>query len=162
MAQLYHQDAETEKHSDLLFMCGVIEAIGRARKLRRGKVVERIGMEGLHWMYKNACVLHCVSLEQTVDECVKKFRIGRGTYDNVGAFQGKAPHPYVLGEIYAYLIQDVAGAEKDVLDVLFAVYTSPFIEQMDDYGSGLYARGREQLHVHYLAGLQLAPQGGQY
>lgn len=140
----------TKYDSDLMFLCSLIEYIGRRQKRSRSEVVEELGKQTITRIYKYADVLHCEPIERVADEFVTLAGIGTGDYDNVAGCKYEVPDYWAIGEVYERLIEDVM--QTDVIDTLLAVYSSWISEAISNYNSDFFYQPRDYIRECYLAG----------
>lgn len=140
----------TKYDSDLMFLCSLIEYIGRRQKRPRSEVVEELGKQTITRIYKYADVLHCEPIERVADEFVTLAGIGTGDYDNVAGCKYEVPDYWAIGEVYERLIEDVM--QTDVIDTLLAVYSSWISDAISNYNSDFFYQPRDYIRECYLAG----------
>ena len=136
--------------SALMFTCGLIEYIGRERKLRRGDVVRAMGRETMERIYRHADVLHSEPIQHVADEYIELARIPMGSFDNVGACRYDVPDFWTIGEVYERLVEDVSA--DDPIDGIVKVYTSWIDDALSNYNSDLYYQPRDYLRECFLVG----------
>ncbi len=133
--------------SALFFTCSLIEYIGRVQKLKRGEVVEKLGIDMLRRIYKYSDVLHCEPIEKTADEYITMLNIEKGNYDNVADCKYEVPDYWTIGEVYERLIEDVAS--ENVVDTLIEVYSSWINDSISNYNSDFFYQSREYIALCY-------------
>lgn len=140
----------TKYDSALMFLCSLIEFIGRRQKRSRSEVVGELGRQNITRIYKYADVLHCEPIERVADEYITLAQIGEGSYDNVTRCRYEVPDYWAIGEVYERLIEDVT--QTDVIDTLLAVYSSWISEAISNYNSDFFYQPRDYIRECYLAG----------
>lgn len=140
----------TKYDSALMFLCSLIEYIGRRQKRSRSEVVGELGRRNITRIYKYADVLHCEPIERVADEYITLAQIGTGHYDNVTRCRYEVPDYWAIGEVYERLIEDVT--QTDVIDTLLAVYSSWISEAISNYNSDFFYQPRDYIRECYLAG----------
>ena len=63
----------SNERNDLLYVCSLIEFIGRKTFNHRGYIVKCIGYEGLKHLYEVASINHSLSFEQVSDEVINDY-----------------------------------------------------------------------------------------
>ncbi|HAN10245.1 MAG TPA: hypothetical protein DCP90_06510 [Clostridiales bacterium] len=132
--------------NNILYLCCLIEFIGRKQLTRRNTVVNKIGYEGLKHIYDFAGILHSDNIEAVADEYIKKYRIRKSTYDNVGSGKYKIPFYGDIGYVYMSLI---ASQKGDIIANLISVYNSWLAEKINDYNAVVYFKSPEYLYIAY-------------
>ena len=61
------------ERNDLLYVCSLIEYIGRVTNNHRGYIVDCIGYDGLSHLYETASINHNLSFKQVSDEIIKDY-----------------------------------------------------------------------------------------
>ena len=142
-----------KKNDDaLMFVCSLIEAIGRQTKRPRSEVVRQLGPDELRRLYEYADVLHCEPIEKVADDCIHESKLEPGTFDNVHASAYQVPSVFEIGKVYERLIEDLSAENDDPLDVLVEIYTSWIDVPISDYNIAVYYQPREYLSASYRAG----------
>ena len=81
---------------------------------------------------------------------LKKPKLSRVIFDNVGECQYSIPTYWDIGKVYKRLIKQVAEDEKiNVVDALFQVYRSFLSNKIDDYNSSVYYENPSYLFECY-------------
>ena len=129
--------------SALMFACGLVEYIGRQRKLRRSDVVRALGRDRLDRIYRHADVLHSEPIEHVASEYVELARIPMGTFDNVADCRYEVPDFWAIGEVYERLVED--AYPDDPVDGMMRVYTSWIDDAISNYNTDFYYQPRDYL-----------------
>jgi hypothetical protein len=139
--------------NDILFVCAIIEQVGRTTKNRRDDVVRLLGQKKLEHILDLADVYHCEALENTANDLIDEFNITNGSFDNVGVCKYTAPTTMEIAEDYQDLIVSAIKEQGfSPIAALFAVYSSPISEKIDDYNSSMYFENPQYLFESYKAG----------
>lgn len=138
--------------SDLFYACGLIEHIGRTRKLRRGDVVAQLGKENVARIYEYANVLHSDSIDHVADEYCDIAGIVAGDFDNVSACRYEIPDRWVIAGVYARLIEDVTDEGGNCVETLMQVYGSWISDAISDYNTDFFYQSRSYIAACYEAG----------
>ena len=143
---------EPKLNNDLFFVCSLIEHIGRTTKNRRADIVSALGKDVLALYLELADVYHCEPIENTTEELVEKYGIGKGSFDNtLGNFN--VPTVFDIAKVYKRLIVNVAeNSDATPIDALINVYTSWISDKISDYGSSMYYENPEYLYLSYVEG----------
>jgi len=142
-----------KNNSALFYTCSLIEFIGRERKLKRSDVVHFLGNKTIGRIYRYADVFHCEPIEKTADDFITNLHIPAGAFDNVASCRYDAPDYWTMGEVYARLIEDIAGGnDAHIIDRLMEVYASWIDGALSNYNTDFYYQSREYIHVCYQEG----------
>ncbi|OGO88223.1 MAG: hypothetical protein A2Y24_07620 [Clostridiales bacterium GWE2_32_10] len=135
--------------NELLYVCCLIEFIGRKQLTERSTVVNKIGYDGLQHIYEFSDVLHSDNIEAVADKYIKKYGIRRGTYNNVEKCEYKVPF---YGDI-AYVYMSLIGSQQgDKIEKLIEVYNSWIADKINNYNLAVYFRTPEYLYLSYKEG----------
>lgn len=144
-----------ETNHALIFVCSVIEAIGRQTKRKRSEVVTALGQAELQRLYDYADVLHSEPLEKVADDCIASNHMTAGDFDNVAAGQYQIPTVFDMAKVYARLICDIvneAAGEAQWIDTLMEVYSSWIDAPLSDYSLPIYYQPRDYIRSCYQEG----------
>lgn len=141
---------ESQESNDLYFTCSLIEFIGRKTSNKRTYVTEKMGIDGLTWVYENAQVLHCENMNAVCDEVVNDYKIEVGTYVHT---TGKLPRVFGLGRTYSYLIKNLIDLEdrEALIKKTYEVMTSWLVDEITYFESSLYTENPSYIKACYLA-----------
>lgn len=117
---------------DLVFVCGLIEHIGRQKFLPREDVVETLGRDELKNLLDYADVFHCQSLGDNLIELEERFQFNTGSFTTHINAQFRVPSEYQVGKVYAWLIQELF---EDLVDGILQIYKSPISHLIVDYNT---------------------------
>jgi hypothetical protein len=92
--------------------------------------------------------LFAVGFEQVSGEVIEDFAIPIGGFDTVSSCRYKVPSHLAIGKVCARLAEDVGG-DSDAADVLLAIFSSPFSDEISDFNSSLYFAPRSEVAWHY-------------
>ena len=139
--------------NDLFYTCGLIEHIGRTRKLRRGDVADQLGETNLQRIYRFADVLHCDNIDHVAEEYCELAGVTEGDFDNVEACDYEVPERWAIAGVYARLVEDVAPADcDDPVPVLLDVYRSWVSDAISDYNTDFFYQPRSYIAACYEVG----------
>ena len=138
--------------SDLFYTCGLIEHIGRTRKLRRGEVVKKLGRDNMSRIYRYAEVLHSDSIDRVADEYCDIAGIEEGDFDNVAVCRYEVPDRWAIAGVYERLIEDVMPEGGDIVATLEEVYSSWISDAISDYNTDFFYQSRSYIAACYEAG----------
>ena len=142
----------TKRQNSLLYVCGLIEALGRYTKNRRQVIVKCLGKR-LDFIYEHADVYHCDALERTCDELLNEIRIPVGTYDTITSCPFRIPSAYEIGEVLMRLIDTIC--EEDKLKPMVAlrkVYNNAIIDEITNFKSAAYYSQPAEILYRYRTG----------
>ncbi|MDO4290657.1 MAG: hypothetical protein Q4C41_05455 [Eggerthellaceae bacterium] len=137
--------------NDLFYTCGLIEHIGRTRKVKRGEVVAQLGTDLLHRIYQYADVLHSDSIDHVADEYCEMANITDGNFDNVGDCKYEAPERWTIAGVYSRLVEDVMPDDGDPVAMLQNVYSSWVSDAISDYNTDFFYQPRSYIAACYEA-----------
>lgn len=142
---------ESQESNDLYFTCSLIEFIGRETSNKRSYITEKLGIEGLTWIYDNAQVLHCENMNAVCDEVVAEYKIELGNYPHT---TGYLPRIFGLGRTYSYLIKDLISLEdtQKLMEKTYEVMTSWLVEDITNFESSLYTENPSYIKACYEEG----------
>jgi len=143
---------EDKISNDLLYVCSLIEFIGRSTKNTNANIVKALGKTELARQIRLADINHCLSFEEVADELVTKFDIKSGSFDSVGTCRYKVPSYIAIGGVYRYLILDVKSEQDELVDVMYQVFTSFISEKISNFNSSLYYENPSYIRESYLSG----------
>lgn len=140
--------------NDVLYVCTLIEYIGRKMKLSRSEIAEVIGIKEIRRQLELAEVNHSLSLEEVSDELIEAFSIESGDYDTVGECLYDIPSETAIAKDYQRIIMSVS--EEDMAQTIFEVFTSFISDEISDFNSSVYYSSPDYLKQSYLEGKLLA------
>lgn len=110
------------ERNDLLYVCSIIEYIGRKTNNHRGYIVECIGYDGLKHLYDTASINHNLSFEQVSDEVIKDYNIETGFFDTVSHCHEKVPSYISIGSVYKRLVIELSNG--NIIDTIYNIFNS--------------------------------------
>lgn len=141
--------------NDLFYVCGLIEYIGRERKLRRAEVVSGLGEETIRRIFKYADTFHCEPIAKVSNDFITMCDLPVGSFDNVATCRYEVPGYWDIGAVYARLIEDVCEG-ADLISKLVEVYSSWMSDALSRFNSDLFYQSREYIAECYRAGHVIA------
>lgn len=138
--------------NNLFYLCGLVEHIGRTRKLRRSDVVRGLGEENMQRIYRYADVLHSDSIDHVAEEYCALAGLGTGDYDNVGACRYEVPDRWAIAGVYARLAEDVFPESVDAPIAAAQVFSSWVSDAISNYNTDFYFQPRSYIAACYEAG----------
>lgn len=144
---------EIEKN-DVYYVCCLIEFIGRTTKNKRSVIVEKLGIDGIKYLYENAQVNHCLTFEEVSDEIISKYKIEQGDFDSVGNCKYEVPTFMAIGKDYSRLVEDVL-IEGNIEKTIYEVFTSFISDEISNFNTSVFYSSREYLAESYKAGFLL-------
>jgi hypothetical protein len=144
---------EDPLENDVFFVCALIETIARKTKNTRNAVVQKLGENEIVRSIRLADVLHCEPIEYTAEECIQKYKIESGIFDNVADCKYTVPTVFDIAKVYKRLIMMVARKQSiSPASALRQVYGSWISPKIDDYNSSMYYESPGYLFASYLEG----------
>jgi hypothetical protein len=144
---------EENKSNDLFFTCSLIDYISRKTKNKRVVVVEKLGKIRIKKIFDLADVYHSCNIEQVADDFIKEADIPNGIFDNIKDCYYAIPTHWDIGKVYKRLILGVAKEKNiEIIDALFAVYSSFICDLIDDYNGSFYYENPQYILNTYLTG----------
>lgn len=142
---------ESKESNDLFFTCGLLEYIGRSTNNRRKYVTEKLGIEGLTWIYNNAQVLHCENILAVIDELVTRYNIEEG---EKRVFEYEEPPEFWVGRTYSNLIESFVDYSdtKKLMEKTYEIMTSWLVDLITNFNSDLYQQHNGYLKACYEEG----------
>ena len=143
----------TKEENDLLYVCSLIEYVGRITKNTNAHIVRILGKEGLIKELDLAEVNHCLSFEQVGDETVEFYNIKNGNFDSVGACIYRVPDYVAIGGVYRDLILDIKAQHGgQIEDIMFDVFTSFISDEISDFNASTFYENPSYIFHSYEAG----------
>ena len=139
----------SNERNDLLYVCSLIEYIGRITNNYRGYVVDCIGYEGLKHLYDVASVNHNLSFEQVSDEVIKDYNIKKGSFDT-SKCSLKIPSYISIGGVYKRLVIELN--DGDIISTIYNVFNSFLSDEISNFDSDLYYQNNSYLCACFRAG----------
>ena len=136
--------------NDLLYVCSLLEYVGRATNNHRGYVVNCIGYNGLKHLYEVASINHSLSFEQVSDEVIEDYGIHNGSFDTISNCHEKIPSYISIGGVYKRLI--IALNDGDIVSTIYNVFNSFLSDEISNFDSDLYYQNNSYLCACYRAG----------
>ena len=141
---------EDKKENDLFFLCSLIEYIARKTKNSPGVIAKKLGRKRLEKIYDLADVYHSDNIDDVTDEFVEECNIENGDFDNISTCMYAVPTHWDMGKVYKRLILYIAKQENlDVIQALENLFSSPFINRIENYNSDLYYQTHDVQYDFY-------------
>ncbi|MGH4121374.1 MAG: hypothetical protein ACREV6_00240 [Clostridium sp.] len=141
-----------KEKDDLYYLCYVIETLGRNTKNRRKTIVDVLGRGNIEFIYKNAEVMHCESIDSVCFEFIEKCNIEDGNYDIEIYCKEKPPRALSIGKLYSRLILSLLEDEVDLMNKTIEVLSSWLVDDITNFNSSLYYSVLGYLKECYLKG----------
>lgn len=142
----------TEKEKDnIYFVCCMIELIGRNTKNRRHDVIKYL-RDGLAHELEYADVTHCLPMEHVAEEWIENYNIPDGSYDTTTSNEYEVPSELAIGRIYQNLVLNTDAIREEPVKAIETVFSSPIIDNITDFDSGVYYRSPSYLQYCYEKG----------
>ena len=143
-----------KEENNLLYVCSLIEHVGRKTKNRRGDVVAAMDDRCLIHQFEYADVNHSLPFDRVSDELVAECGIKEGTFDTIAGCQYSIPTETSIGRVYSTLIEETDGG--NVGESLRKVFGSFISDEISDFANGVYYQNPSYLLESYKAGRLLA------
>ena len=141
---------EDKKENDLFYLCALIEYIARKTKNRPTEIVHRLGHANLEKIYELADVYHSDNIDDVSGDFIAQCKIQTGDYDNVSNCMYSVPSHWDMGKVYKRLILALAKPRKrEIIPTLEALFSSRFIDKIENYNSDLYYQNTATLEDIY-------------
>lgn len=138
------------ERNDLLYVCSLIEYIGRVTNNHRGYIVDCIGYDGLRHLYETASINHNLSFKQVSDEIIKDYGIQKGSFDTISNCSEKIPSYISIGGVYKRLIIELNN--NDIIKTIYNVFNSFLSDEISNFDSDLFYQNVSYLCACYCAG----------
>lgn len=146
---------ESKLKNDLLYVCTLIEYIGRDTRNHRKAVVSAMGIPQIRHLMNYADVNHCLDMQQVADEVIEESGITTGTFDTVSECRYKVPSVTAIGKVYQRLVADVKG-DEDWSETIYNVFSSFLSDEISNYNGSVFYSTPEYLKYSYQEGALLA------
>ena len=142
----------TKRQNSLLFVCGLIEYLGRRSLNRRKDIVRYLGKK-LDFIYEYADIYHCDPIDRVCEEIFEEIPIPGGNYDTITSCPFRIPHEYEIGNVIMRLIDTICTEDKiDALTALRQVYADSIIDEITNFKSAAYYSQPAEILWRYRSG----------
>lgn len=138
------------ERNDLLYVCSLLEYIGRKTNNHRGYIVKCLNYDGLKHLYNSASINHNLSFEQVSDEVIKDYNIKEGSFDTISNSCEKIPSYISIGSVYKRIIIEVN--KGDIIKTIYDVFNSFLSDEISNFDSDLYYQNNSYLCACYFSG----------
>ena len=143
----------TKEQNDLLYVCSLIEFIGRVTKNKNADIVRALGKVGLERQLFLADINHCLSFEEVGDETISQYNIVNGNFDLISSCKYDIPSYIDIGGVYRDLILDIRDESGgEIVDIMYDVFTSFISEKISNFNSSLFYENPSYIYHSYIAG----------
>ena len=146
---------DSKLKNDVLYVCTLIEYLGRDTKNHRKDVVSAMGISKIHRLLEYADVNHCLDMQQVADEVIEETGLDFGNYDTVNECKYTVPSVTAIGKVYQRLVVDVKGKE-DWAETIYNVFSSYISDEISNFNGSVFYSTPEYLKYSYLDGYLLA------
>ena len=146
---------ESKLKNDLLYVCTLIEYIGRDTKNHRKDVVMAIGVSKIEHLLRYADINHSLDMQQVADEVVEEFCLSEGSFDTVSECKYQVPSVTSIGKVYQRLVSDVKG-EEAWAQTIYDVFASYLSDEISNFNGSVFYSNPEYLKYSYQEGALLA------
>ena len=139
----------SNEHSDIFFVCWIIERIRRVTKLTHKEIAERLGKGRIAWANEHAQVLHCENPDKVVWELIEDFGVPEPPlYHDIS--NKEEPSLNDIGSVFYRIVRHAHS--DDMVDGIYQLFTSFLPPLITDYNRELYWANREYLVACYQTG----------
>lgn len=138
----------------VIFVCSLIEAIGRKSKNHRANIVQAMGINGISHQLRFADVNHCLPIDQVADEVIEEYQISDGNFDTVSNCKYKVPSVTAIGKTYANVIAEVSHSEDEARTIQ-NVFSSFLSDAVSNFNAATYYQNPSYLAECYREGTLL-------
>lgn len=143
---------EEKLKNDLLFVCVLIEQLGRTTCNHRSYVVTQMGESMIEHQLEYADINHCLRLEQVVEEVMEDANIESGSFDTVKECVYSVPSVQAIGKVYQRLIWEIREENTTLAASVFQVFRSFISDGISDFNSNLFYNSPSYLRESFRAG----------
>ena len=146
---------ENNIKNDLLYVCTLIEHIGRTTNNHRKDIVFKLGVEEIERLLKYANINHCLDLQQVSDEISNEYNITKGDFDTITKCKYNVPSVQSIGKVYQRLVMDIQKKDQQLSQTIYDVFISFISDEISNFNSNVYYSNPEYLKYSYLEGTLL-------
>lgn len=144
-----------DDRDNILYVCSLVEYIGRKTKNHRAEIVNAMGENGIQYQLDFADVNHCLSFEQVSDEIIEQYGIKEGDFDTVTDCQYTVPSFTDIGKVYRNLVISLQKGKTEA-KTIFYVFSSFLSDAISYFDSATYYQNDSYLLACYKAGTMLS------
>lgn len=145
---------DEETKNSILYICTMIEYVGRVTKNRRSDIINKLTDENLLHQLKHASVNHSLPFEQVCDEWIADYNITKGDYDCVKDCKYAVPSVTSIGKVYQNLIKDTIN-DKSVVETIRQIFSSFICDEITNFNSNVYYSNPDYIKCSYENGSML-------
>jgi len=139
--------------SDIMYVCALIEHVGRVTRNRNHDIVKMIGIDGIAWQLEHAQTSHCLTFDETSEELIEEYKIPQGNFDSVGNCTGNVPLPIHVARTYKSLIVNIAeNSDKPLAQIIYDVFTSFISDEISNFNTSTFYENPSYIYHSYLEG----------
>jgi len=139
--------------SDIIYVCALIEHVGRATLNRNHEIVKIIGVDGIAWQLEHAQTSHCLTFEETSEELIEEYNIPQGQFDSVGNCTGNEPLPIHVARTYKSLVVNIAeNTDTRLAQIIYDVFTSFISDEISNFNTSTFYENPSYIYHSYLEG----------
>ena len=130
-----------EEKDNLYYLCCIIESLGRITNNKRDYIVTKVGRKNIEYIYENAQVLHCESIQSVCQQIIEECNIENGSYNIDDYSIDEPPRTLAIGKLYSKLIialLEENNYEDNVIDKTIEVLNSWLVFKITNFNSSLY------------------------
>ena len=139
--------------SDIVYVCALIEHVGRATLNTNHDIAKIIGVKGIAWQLEHAQVSHCLTFDETATELIEEYKITTGEFNVVGDLGDDAPLPIHVARTYKSLVVNIAEKNGgELAEIIYEVFTSFISGEISDFNTSTFYENPSYIYESYLAG----------
>ena len=139
--------------SDIMYVCALIEHVGRLTHNRNRDIAEMLNLEGIEWQLEHAQTSHCLTLDETAEEVIEEYKIPQGDFDSVGNCTNKVPLPIHVARTYKSLVVNIAeNIDKPLAEIIYDVFTSFISDEISNFNTSTFYENPSYIYHSYLEG----------
>lgn len=144
-----------EEKDNLYYLCCIIEYLGRMTNNKRDYIVNKVNRKNIEYIYENAQVLHCESIQSVCQQIIEECTIENGTYNIKDYSIDEPPRALAIGKLYSKLILALLeenNYKDNIIDKTIEVLSSWLVFKITNFSSSLYYSVIEYLKECYMEG----------
>jgi len=139
--------------SDILYVCALIEHVGRVTHNRNQDIVKIMGIAGIAWQLEHAQVSHCLTFDETSEELIEEYKIPQGSFDAIGNCTGNVPLPIHVARTYKSLVVNIAeNSDLSLAQIVYDVFTSFISDEISNFNTSTFYENPSYIYHSYLEG----------
>jgi len=142
-----------QKKSDIIYVCALIEHVGRVTHNHNQAIVKIVGVDGIAWQLEHAQTSHCLTFDETSEELIEEYKIPQGDFDSVGNCTCNVPLPIHVARTYKSLVVNIAeNSDKSLAEIIYDVFTSFISDEISNFNTSTFYENPSYIYHSYLEG----------